>query len=83
MAKLSVSQKTNDQNEKKKKNCIFYHIGLTSLMSRAPESQSKDCQSHRKIGKEYKPELDRKGNTNGVKYILNILNLSHNEGNVK
>lgn len=66
-----------------KKNCIFYHIVLTSLMSRAPESQSKDCQSHRKIGKEYKPELDRKGNTNAVKYILKMLNLSHNEGNVK
>ena len=66
MAKLHVSQKTN---WKKKTNCIFYHIGLTSLMSRAPESQSKHCQSQEKIGKEYKQELDRKGNTNAPKYI--------------
>ena len=65
MAKLNVSQKTNDQTEKqlqkkKQKNCIFYHVGLTSLMSRAPESQSKACRSQGKIGKEYKLELDRK-----------------------
>ena len=38
-------------------------------MSRAPESQSKHCQSQEKIGKEYKQELDRKGNTNAPKYI--------------
>lgn len=52
-------------------------------MSRAPESQSKHCQSQGKIGKEYKQELDRKGNINAPKYFLKILNLSHNEGNVK